>query len=477
MNKVELEFVESPVEYRPFRPDDLVYPERHVGEGAERRNDKKQPYVDFGTDRHEDKERYTSRDVMEREWQNLWKKTWVIFGHINDLPEPGRFIKVDLGRESFIVVRQDDGSIKALYNVCQHRGTQLVTEDFGHRDTFTCPFHLWQFDKSGKCMKVTDRETFRKQAIDPYEIDIPEARVQEWKGWLFISMDKNAEPLTEFLGEELIKQHAAYPFEQMKRLVDYRQVWDVNWKVALEAFIEGYHLQAVHPQMVGFIDVYHIQIDLYDNGHAKIIAPYMRPSPQYAHRVGDEIIFEHKIFLRDAGIDPETFTGTWHDVRPAIIAAKRKFAEEAGLDFSGFDDEQLTDDWNTKFFPSATFNAHPEGVLLQYWWPHPTDPEKMIYYYQVYGLPDRELPTYMAVPEGTDRQLGNVLPAVHLETGDLEPLGPVLSQDAVFIPRVQSRMRSDGYRGGLYCEQEIGIRQFYAKYYEMLGTDPAASSK
>ena len=465
---VELNFEDIPgLPYKPFRPDGACYPDRHAEVGGKARNDVKQPYVDFGTKRHEDKERYTSPEVAAREWERLWKKTWVLFGHSGDLPQKGSYQKVDIGPESFIVVRQADGSIRALYNVCQHRGTPLVTDEFGIRGSFTCPYHLWQFDLAGRCARITDRETFRTEAL-AYDLDIPSVRVEEWKGWLFLTMNRDARPLNQFLGDTLTAQLDAYPWERMRRLVDMRQVWEVNWKIGMEAFIEGYHTQALHPQMAGYVDLYHSQIDVYPNGHARQIVPYMRPYPQFAKRAGDRLLDEHKVFLRDAGIDPESFTGGPRDVRPAIIAAKRGHAQGQGLDFSRFDDEQLVDDWTVQIFPAATLNCHPEGVLVQRWWPHATDPEKMIYHYQVWALTDCELPNFMAIPEGVDRTGKTTLPATWLAPGDIEPLGPVVRQDAPFIPLVQGRMRSEGFRGAIYGEQELRIRLFYDEYYSYM---------
>lgn len=465
---MKLTFEQVPdLPYPPFRPDEPCYPHRQAEPGGDARNDLKQPYRDFGTARHEHKERYTSRDIAAREWERLWKKTWIFFGHVSDLPRKGSYQRVNVGPESFIVVRQGDGSIKALYNVCQHRGTPLVTDDFGIRAGFTCPYHLWQFDLAGRCTRITDRETFRTEALR-YNLDIPSVRVAEWKGWLFLTMNQDAAPLDEFLGATLMSQFDAYPWERMRRLVDMRQEWEVNWKIGMEAFIEGYHTQALHPQMARYVDLYHSQVDAYPNGHARHIVPYMRPYPRFAQCLKHGLLDEHKVFLRDAGIDPETFTGTAHDVRPAIMAAKRDHARNQGLDFSRFDDEQLVDDWTVQIFPATTFNCHPEGVLVQRWWPHPSDPEKMIYHYQVWALTDCELPNFMAIPDDVDKTGATTLPATWLAAGDIEPLGPVVSQDVPFIPLVQGRMRSDGFRGAIYGEQELRIRVFYDEYYKHL---------
>jgi phenylpropionate dioxygenase-like ring-hydroxylating dioxygenase large terminal subunit len=457
----KITMAQADVPYESFHPDHAVYAEKHVP-GA-KRNDEKRSYVDFGTERHDDKERYTSSKVMALEWEKIWSKTWLLCGHESDLPEVGSFMKIDFGPESILVVRQKDESLRAIYNVCQHRGMQLESRDFGTNVKFNCPFHLWQYDLSGKCIKVTDRESFRTEALD-HSLDIEQVRVETWKGWVFISMDRDAIPLLDYLGEDLVTRLEAYPFEHMKRMSDKRQEWDANWKLALEAFIEGYHLQGLHPELIPLADTYRIQQDIFPNGHSVAISRFLMPSEQYAHRLKAKMTGEHQLFMREAGVDPATFQGGPADVREIIIKSKRTHAEASGYDFSKLDDEQLIDDWVVKFFPSCTFNTHPEGVLVQRFLPHPTDPEKVVYISQIWALPDRELPSYMGVPSDADRSGKTIRRPSYLEKGDLESLGPVISQDATTMPKIQKRLRSKGYKGAIYSEQEIVIRQFYAEY-------------
>ncbi|WP_162986883.1 SRPBCC family protein [Sphingomonas paeninsulae] len=266
------------------------------------------------------------------------------------------------------------------------------------------------------------------------------------------------------MGAEFVARLDAYPFEQMKRMSDKRQEWDANWKLALEAFIEGYHLQGLHPQLIPLADTYRTQRDVFPNGHSASISRFLIPSEQYAHRLNAKITDEHNLFMREAGIDPVTFQGGPADVREAIIKSKRANAKTAGYDFSMFDDEQLIDDWTVKLFPSCTFNTHPEGVLVQRWLPHPTDPEKLTYISQIWALPGRELPSYMGIPSDADRSGKSIRKPVYLDKNDLESLGPVISQDASTMPKIQKRLRSDGFKGSIYSEQEILIRQFYAEY-------------
>ena len=108
----------------------------------------KQPYVDNGTEMIAS-EPYFDPKVMEQEWDRLWTRVWLIAAIESDLPEPGDYSVYRLRHESIVVVRQDDGEVKAFYNVCAHRGNRLVHNDRGSVMQFTCSFHSWRYDLEG----------------------------------------------------------------------------------------------------------------------------------------------------------------------------------------------------------------------------------------------------------------------------------------------------------------------------------------
>ena len=240
----------------------------------------------------------------------------------------------------------------------------------------------------------------------------------------------------------------------------------------MEAFIEGYHVEAVHSQLNPYFDSYHVQTDIYDNGFSRQIYPFLKPMPTNPAYQRDGLSDESALFLREAGLEPHEFPATDAEVRQAVFDGKRRNQSRIGMDYSRFTDEQLADDWNISIFPAASFNIHPEGVLFQRWWPHPHDPRKHVYHYQVYAMPGvREMPTYMGVPADADTSGQKVLPRVHAADGDLSVLGSVLSQDAIFLPRLQLGLESAGFRGAVFSEQEVRLRVFHAEYYKWLGID------
>jgi phenylpropionate dioxygenase-like ring-hydroxylating dioxygenase large terminal subunit len=452
----------EPLDYEAFRQSYVLPDWKDT-----RKLHKKQPVRDLGGARLEHKHVYYSREAWEREWEHLWSKVWLHVGHLSDIPRANCFMKVDRGPESVLIVRGEGDEVKGMYNVCQHRGARLVVQDFGSTQKFVCPFHRWEFAVSGELLKIQDRESFREDSLC-YNLDLPPVRTAVWRGWIFMTLDDNAPSLETFLGDELIARTSAYDFENVLRIRDVQQEWPANWKTAHEAFVEGYHVQATHPQLYPAVNAYHAQTDLFDNGHALSIYQFMSPSPQYVSRLTSELAEEHKIFLREAGIQEADFPKHWSEVPEAIIKAK-KARKDYVIDYDKFSEGQLIDDWGLGLFPTTEMFLHPEGFFVQQWLPHPTDPEKCIYHVQVYAVPGiGELPSFMAV-ENADMSGKKVLPRTYADPDDIDVSGPVVKQDRVLVPRVQSGLHSKGYKGGVYSDQEIRIRHFFEEYFKHVG--------
>ena len=104
-------------------------------------------------------DRYYSKEFAQREWDHMWTKIWHIAGRLKDLQEPGDYVVHNFMRESVIVVKQDNGSLRAFYNTCGHRGQRLVSAS-SSTDNFHCPYHGWVYGKDGVCKDVPDPEDY-----------------------------------------------------------------------------------------------------------------------------------------------------------------------------------------------------------------------------------------------------------------------------------------------------------------------------
>ncbi|KGE05082.1 aromatic ring-hydroxylating oxygenase subunit alpha [Pseudohaliea rubra] len=422
----------------------------------------KQPYIDNGVERA-GKEGYFSREYMHKEWDRLWTRSWLIAGVTADLEKVGDYFLFNIGDES-IIVKQTEEGVRAFYNVCSHRGSRLLSEERGHRKVIVCPFHSWSFNNDGSLRRITDEETFRPEVV-AHRPGLKAVHCEVLAGIIFINMcEGDAPPLAEAIGlpEGYLE---AYRIDRMRVVRHVRSEWGANWKVGVEAFYESYHLHAVHPETRGVMGDLNVQYDLYPNGASRMIVPLGQPSP----RIADQSTVNEglKAMLKDAGIDPTGFDGTAADVRRTIQQAKRERSERLGLEYERFADGQLSDSWATGIFPNVQIGCHPEAVFLMRFIPHETDPER--FYYDTMTLmlpaedPDYCPPDWMGLPESTD-VTGAVRPATEHYTLEEDPqLGLVLSQDASLLPVVQQGMRSRGFEGQLWGEQEQRLRHFHVE--------------
>lgn len=420
----------------------------------------KQPFIDNGTERV-DPARYYSREFMEREWEGLWTRVWLIAGPVSDLAEPGDYFTYEHGPESFLITMNDEHKIQAYYNVCPHRGNRLVLNERGSVPRFTCSFHSWQFCLNGKNIKITDEHTFRPGVICE-KPKLTEVRCETRAGLIFINMDDKAPPLAERMGlpEGYLE---AYEIDKMVAVHQVRSEWAANWKTGVDAFYETYHLHAVHPQTSTVMDDLGTQYDLYPHGASRMIVPLAKKSP----RVPDQETVDEglKYMLHDGGIEPADFNGRAPEVRPAIQASKRERANRLGLNYDRMVDGQMTDSWATGVFPNVQIGLHPEGAFLMRFVPHPTNPERFFYDTTVLlrpaNHPDYKVPDWMGLPEGTDCS-GETRPdVIHVPLGEPPGLGLVLDQDSKLLPVVQKGVRSRGFKGPLWSEQESRLRHFH----------------
>ncbi len=207
-------------------------------------------------------EAFLSREYAAAEKELLWPRVWQVAERIEDLPNVGDFVTYNIGDDSIIVLRAavGDEGIRAFHNVCPHRGRQLVdTPDGvhsvrGNRRSFVCGFHGWTFNIEGQNVYILDEADWQG-GLTPECTSLSPVRAEVWGGWVFVNMDADAVPLVEFLGDV---DRVLGPFEFAKMRYKWRQwvVYPCNWKTALEAFMEPYHVAGTHTQLLAYGDYY-----------------------------------------------------------------------------------------------------------------------------------------------------------------------------------------------------------------------------
>ncbi len=229
--------------------------------------------------------RYFDPAFARLEEERLWARAWQMACRLEEIPEPGDYVEYRIGDQSLIIVRVDDGTVRAHHNVCRHRGTELAKGSGSFPDgQIVCPFHGWRYNLDGSNSFVYGEAGFPPGTQGSEFLCLPQARVDTWGACVWINLDPDAPPLRQWL-------------DPMPDLLDplgidlMRVVWwkstvlHANWKLAMEAFIEGYHVMASHPQITqGQGEAYDpdaLEYSVHANGHSSYVN---RPGSQRHHR-------------------------------------------------------------------------------------------------------------------------------------------------------------------------------------------------
>ncbi len=215
---------------------------------------------------------YIDPDVADRERRLVFGRVPSIVAHSTELPKRGDFITLQLPNNNVIIVRQQDGSVKALVNMCRHRGALVEKEEKGRCRLFSCGYHRWSYDTDGSLRAVTRDNTFGE--IDRSEFGLTELPCEERHGFIWVIDDVGVEiDVAAWLGPEMDAVIAGYEIE---KLVCYRaEGFDepVNWKVMQDAFLDGYHIQYAHPNTAGKLIHTNVMVVEDFGRHARFMAP------------------------------------------------------------------------------------------------------------------------------------------------------------------------------------------------------------
>lgn len=195
---------------------------------------------------------FTDEEIFEFEMKHIFEGNWVFVAHESQVPKPNDFYTTYIGRQPIIVARNKEGVLGAFINACSHRGATLCRTRKGNKAVYTCPFHGWSFDSSGKLLKIKDAEgagygeAFNVEGSHDLK-KLP--RFESYRGFLFASLRADVKPLAEHLGEarhmiDLIVDQTTEGWEVIRGASTY--VYAGNWKVQAENGADGYHVTSTH---------------------------------------------------------------------------------------------------------------------------------------------------------------------------------------------------------------------------------------
>ena len=336
--------------------------------------------------------RYTSAEFATLEFERLWARVWQVACREEEIPEVGDYCEYVIGDQSVLVVRAAPDTVHAFHNTCLHRGTRLA-EGSGHLDEgcIRCRYHAWRYDLEGALVEVVDAEEF---APIPEGTCLAGVRVERWGGFVWVCLDPTAPALLEYL-EPLPALLAPYHLEGMRIRTYLSTVLPANWKVVIDAFNEGYHVQGTHPQLLPWTDDVNLAyepVGIHAHyGRLPDARRTLSPSPRLGLAPGQydegEILEQFVaglggLFLEDERAlvdkirttplsDGETMLGRYQQGRRQLLA-------ERGVPVDAFADDQLTSADDVLFFPNMVGPIYPGSAIVFRVRPHGLDPDRAV---------------------------------------------------------------------------------------------------
>ena len=227
--------------------------------------------------------RRSGQDVLrfyELELAHIWRKTWLLAAHLDEVPEPGCFRLWENAGQPVIIVHGEDGAIRAFYNTCSHRGAPVVTEASGRSPRLICQYHAWTYALDGSLEGYRNPEDFR--GLDKSCRGLRSIRCERFGNLIFVNFDDEAPSLEEWLGP-IAEEWREFQFDRCRLTGRHSFDLECNWKIAMEANTEVYHVRSIHPKTVSpILDDRRNVNTFYDNGHGRMVAPTPKGLNRYA---------------------------------------------------------------------------------------------------------------------------------------------------------------------------------------------------
>src|SRR3954452_2278668 len=190
---------------------------------------------------------YLEPEIVGLEQRAIFERTWQLAGHVSDLAGPGTYLTTNVGDQPVLVVRDQDGALRAFRNVCRHRGSRLLKGSGSCGKAIRCLYHGWTYRLDGTLIGVPEGREI--EGLDKSRLGLHQVRAEQFCGLLFVNLDPGAAPLGERLGG-LAERLRPYDLPRLERFGRGGDVQPANWKVVVENYIEGYHIPIAHPSLM-----------------------------------------------------------------------------------------------------------------------------------------------------------------------------------------------------------------------------------
>ena len=227
---------------------------------------------------------YFDPAVLEEENRHVFAKAWQLAGRADQVREAGQYFTTTMADEPVLVVRGNDGELRALSNVCRHRAGPIAHGE-GKRPVLQCRYHGWTYALDGRLLNTPEFEGVEN--FDRATCALPRFRAEVWNELVFVCLDPGTPPLGEFLGD-LVPMMAKRDYRGFRLAARKEWTLDCNWKVYVDNYLEGYHIPIVHPGLFREIDYANYRTETRRNFSIQF-APLRHPERIPASSSGDEV--------------------------------------------------------------------------------------------------------------------------------------------------------------------------------------------
>ena len=205
---------------------------------------------------------YLDPDSVEHEQERIFDRTWQFAGHVSQLREPGAYLTTKAGTQPVLVIRDDEGEVRAFRNVCRHRGSRLLSGAGQCKRAIRCRYHGWTYRLDGTLIGVPEGRSF-DAPLDKPGLGLFPVRSEVVEGLIFVNLDVHAEPLRHQLGE-LPARLARYGIADLDLFFELDRTQPVNWKIVADNYLEGYHVPIAHPGLMRLLDYGRYEADVHE---------------------------------------------------------------------------------------------------------------------------------------------------------------------------------------------------------------------
>jgi phenylpropionate dioxygenase-like ring-hydroxylating dioxygenase large terminal subunit len=349
---------------------------------------------------------YRDPDFFAIEIARIFRPSWQIAGHESDLPHAGDYLTIDYASESVLLIRGEDGAVRAFTNVCRHRGARIVDGASGCAKRLTCPYHGWTYDSAGRLTVVPGRSGYGE--LDIERLGLSSVQVEDFHGFLFVRLEDVGGPSVAEMLAPYAAEISGCRFDQLRALgrVTLRPR-AVNWKIIGENYCDAQHVRVAHP---GLKRLFGESYEVEANEHACRMSGTItaRPSSNVTERA-------YQYFLPHVAQLPPERQRLWTYIQ---------------------------------LWPNMAFDIYPDQIDFMQWLP--VSPTQTLIREIAYAVPDqrREMRAARYLNWRINRQV-NV-------------------EDRGLLERVQAGLGSQSFTAGPLSEEEVALRHFCARVRRVL---------